>query len=64
MVSAPLTPEQRRAILWELCEDFMKEQRITCSETIHQSDRVIENAYEFIDEICTLIGYPEHVEED
>jgi hypothetical protein len=26
-------------------------------ETIYQTDRVIENAYEFIEEICNVVGY-------
>lgn len=43
--------------LWTLCEDFIKENEITCPETISQTDRVIENAYEFIDEICKILGY-------
>jgi hypothetical protein len=50
------------AELLTLCELFIKEQRITCPETIAQSDRVIENAYEFIEAICDIVGY--HKEEE
>lgn len=38
-------------------EAFASEQEITCAETIHQSDRVIENAYEFIEKLCDEAGY-------
>jgi hypothetical protein len=43
--------------LWSLCSSFIKDQRIYCSETIYQTDRVIENAYEFIDNICQNVGF-------
>ena len=38
--------------------EFMKEQRITCEETIYQCDWVIDNAYEFIAKLCGIVGYP------
>lgn len=40
-------------------EAFTKEQRISCPETIYQSDRVIEHAYEFIEQVCDIAGYHE-----
>ncbi len=43
--------------LYELCVDFIEGLNITCAETIYQSDRVIEKAYEFIENICDTIGY-------
>lgn len=48
--------------LWQFCQDFVKYQRIRCAETIHQTDRVIENAYDFIEGVCDIIGY--HKEDD
>jgi hypothetical protein len=45
--------------LFELCQKFIHNQRITCSEDIYQSDRVIENAYTFIEDICDIVGYME-----
>lgn len=36
---------------------FVTRQTITCPETIYQTDRVIENAYEFIEELCDVAGY-------
>lgn len=43
--------------LWATCTDFRDKQSIRCAETIHQTDRVIENAYEFIEQVCDVIGY-------
>jgi hypothetical protein len=40
-------------------KDFIKEQHIYCAENIYQSDRVIENAYVFIEKLCNLVGYYE-----
>ena len=39
------------------CREFIAAQRITCPETIYQTDRVIENAYEFIEGVCERVGY-------
>ena len=43
--------------LQKLCEEFIKKQKISCPETVYQSDRVMENAYEFIEQICNIVGY-------
>jgi len=40
-----------------LCEKFIRTQEISCPEAIAQTDRVIENAYAFIEEICNEVGY-------
>jgi hypothetical protein len=50
--------------LLKLCEEFIKEQRITCAETVYQTDRVIENAYEFIEQICEIVGYADEQDEE
>lgn len=55
--------ERIKTDLLELCRDFIEEQGITCAEAVHQSDRVIENAYEFIGQICELVGYHEDPDE-
>jgi hypothetical protein len=49
--------KDRKQKLWELCERFIEEQDITSGECIYQSDRVIENAYEFIEDVCEIAGY-------
>jgi hypothetical protein len=43
--------------LMALCKKFIDEQDIHCGETIYQSDRVIENAYSFIEDVCNIVGY-------
>lgn len=43
--------------LYKICEQFILTNKIRCPETIGQSDRVIENAYDLIGEICDAIGY-------
>lgn len=49
--------------LLELCQKFIDDNDIGCSEVIYQSDRVIENAYEFIESICDIVGYKEYEDE-
>lgn len=41
------------------CKTFIQEQQIYCSESVYQMDHVIENAYEFIEDICEIVGYAE-----
>lgn len=43
--------------LWALAQTFINEQHIRCGETIYQSDRVIQNGYEFIHEVCKTVGF-------
>jgi len=50
--------------LFKYCTDFIAKQKIECAETIHQTDRVIENAYEFIEGICDIVGYSESDDEN
>lgn len=45
------------------CQKFIADQRITCEEVIYQTDWVIENAYEFIDRVCQIVGFAEGDEE-
>lgn len=47
------------AALVALCRKFIAEKRVYVAETIYQTDRVIEGAYEFIEGICDLVGYHE-----
>lgn len=49
----------KQSDLLKLCKKFIHDQKITCSECVHQSDRVIENAYELIENICDIVGYCE-----
>ena len=49
-----MTPEQR---LFAVAQKFIQQQNIFCAETIYQSDRVIVHAYEFIEQVCDIVGY-------
>jgi hypothetical protein len=46
----------------KIVEKFIKKQRIRCAEDVGQSDRVIINAYDLIEDLCNVAGY--HNEED
>ena len=50
--------------LYQLVSNFIEEQSIRCPEDVYQSDRVIENAYVFIEQLCDVVGYKELEEED
>ena len=36
---------------------FIRDNEITCAETVYQKDSVIANAYEFIEGLCNIVGY-------
>ncbi len=48
--------EKAEAVL-QIVEQFVKDQSIHCAETIWQCDWVIENAYEFIDDLVSIAGF-------
>lgn len=50
--------------LHQLVQDFVKDNDITCAETIYQSDRVIENAYELIHKMVEIVGYAPMKDDD
>jgi hypothetical protein len=52
--------------LFERVLKFMHENEINCEETIHQCDWVIENAYEFIEDLFKIVEpvLPDSFEED
>jgi hypothetical protein len=52
--------KQKKLVL--LCNKFIKDNKITCAESVYQTDRVIENAYEFIKQICEIAGYHKYDE--
>ncbi|MCB1712913.1 MAG: hypothetical protein KDH96_10660 [Candidatus Riesia sp.] len=41
----------------QLLEEFIDKQNITCSETIYQTDRVVENVLPLLEDLCNEIGY-------
>jgi hypothetical protein len=54
-----MSKEQR---LYDLCKRFIKDNRISCPETICQVDSVIVNASDFIEQVCDIVGYHEDEE--
>lgn len=43
---------------------FMEDNQIDCEETIHQCDWVIENAYEFIEDLFKIVEPVLEIEDD
>jgi glutaminase len=52
------------ARLWELCANFIEQNRIWSDEFVYVSDRVVENSYAFIASICNEVGYFDLEEEE
>jgi hypothetical protein len=50
--------------LYQIVADFIDEQNIWGDECVYQSDRVIQNAYVFIAQLCDVVGYKELEDED
>jgi hypothetical protein len=51
-----------KSLLLEHCQQSINDQRISCPETIYQTDRVVENAADFIWGVCNIVGYHEEGE--
>lgn len=47
-----------------IIQNFIEAQEISCAETIYQTDRVIINAYEFIESLVEIVGYKEYEDDD
>lgn len=60
-IHAELTEARK---LWQVCAQFIQAQNISCAETVYQTDRVIENAYEFIEQVCDVVGYVDLEDEE
>lgn len=43
---------------------FLDEHHVSCPETIHQTDYVIENAYGLIEELADVVGYYQYPEDE
>ena len=59
-----MTEQESKDALYALAKDFIEKQKITCSETVYQTDRVIESAYQFIDNICEIVGFYEYEDDE
>lgn len=52
-----------RNSLWNEVHRFITENGVNCPEAIYQNDRVILNAQEFLERICSIVGYA-NIEEE
>ena len=50
--------------LWQLAERFIDINDIFSSENVYQSDNVIEEAYDFLDNMCEIVGFKPYEEEE
>ena len=57
-----LTPTKDK--LYSTVIQFMKDQDVTCEETIHQMDNVIEAAYDFMTDLFNIVKDDLDLEED
>lgn len=55
--------KNKKTELWDLCQQFIEKQRISCPEAVME-DRVILNAYDFIEKIANIVGYYKYENED
>jgi hypothetical protein len=53
-----------KELLFERVRKFIDDNGITCEETIHQCDWVIENAYEFIEDLFNIVKPVLEIEDD
>lgn len=54
-----MTTITNKYTVYRIVKKFIDENNIACAETIYQTDRVIQNAYEFIESLCDVVGYKE-----
>jgi hypothetical protein len=60
-----MTDKTEKALkLYDIVEQFIEDQDIWGEESVYQCDRVIENAYDFIAQLCDIVGYRELEPED
>ena len=52
--------DDQRKKLWAFVEHFVKENEVSCEESVYQMDSIQENALEFTAECCKLVGFYEH----
>lgn len=59
-----MTIDEQKDALWEAVTQFIDDHQISCEEAVAQNDDVISNAYEFIAELCEIVGYYEYEDEE
>ena len=60
-VSANHTAELSKEDLYNYVRKFIAEQKISCPESIHQSDRVSLSACDFVEKCCEYVGYAQEL---
>lgn len=55
--------DKRKDELFELVEKFIKDNGITCAESIYQRDSLVIGASCFMESCCEIVGYAESDEE-
>lgn len=50
--------------LMDLCETWIKTNKVTCVESIYQRDNMILKSLDLVEEICELVGFYEYKEDD
>lgn len=63
-MSSELTLPAKAMKLHEIVQTFVDKHRISCADAIAQNDRIIEGAYDLIEDLCNVVGYYEYPEED
>lgn len=58
-----VTHKEMRQIV-DIIQKFIDDQNIWGVECVYQTDRVIENAYSLIAQLCDIVGYKELEDED
>ena len=48
----------------DIVREFIEKNDVNCPENIYQSDLVSENAAEFIERLCEVVGYKEEAEDE
>jgi len=49
--------------LFSIVKKFIDDNQISCAEVVSQADRVVENSYAFIMELCEIVGYYKYPED-
>ena len=56
--------QSRNANIAAVVDEYIRENEITCGETIYQSDRISLSALELIEKLCDAAGYHEIEDDD
>lgn len=63
-MNSELTLPQRAMILHDIVSQFIADNKITCAETIYQTDRIQENSLVLIEQLAEVVGYVDFGDEE